>query len=304
MTDASALREAYRDLAEIDRRREGTRFSATLPDGTPVIALAIAPEVGARVASHDRFAAEFQRAAAVHHEAIVPPLAWGSLGDGTLHCAYARLESEALVPGSLPPAAVARIGVQISRALSTTHASGLMHGAINSSRILLTRERGAQLTDFGLFSALSEGGLGPQATAALLNDPPYSSPEVQLGKTPDVGADIYSLGASLYELLTGKPPYGGRTTTYVLASVLSDETEESKDDLPSPVVDALVRAIERAPEDRWPSAAAFAAALASGATTSEAPALAAKGRGGCLPATAASATALVLAGLLGAAARG
>ena len=301
MTYTGALREAYRDLTELDRRREGIRFSATLLDGTPVIALAIAPEVGAQIVSHDRFAAEFERAASVHHEGLVPPVAWGSLSDGTLHCSYSRLEVQELVPGSLSPASVAGIGVQVARAVGAIHESRLTHGAVSSARIVMTGERSAKLGDFGLFAALSEGGLGPHATTALLNDLAYNSPESQLGKLPDERTDIYSLGASLYELLTGKPPYGGRTTTYVLASVLSDEGEDSKDDLPSPVVDALVRAIERAPEDRWPSAAAFAAALATGAAGAGATATvaAAKGRRGCLPA-ASAALVLIVAGLVGA----
>jgi len=227
-------------------------------------------------------------------------VAWGSLPDGTLHCAYARLEPQELVPGSLPPATVANIGGQVARALGAIHVAGMTHGAINSSRILVSGER-ARLSDFGLFAALSEGGLGALATTALLNDPGYSSPEARLGSTPDRRSDIYSLGASLYALLTGKPPYGGRETSYVLASVLSDEALESKDAPPSPVVDALIRAIELAPEDRWPSATAFAAALATGSTSTkpEAPP-GAKGRRGCLPA--AAALVLALAGIAGAAA--
>jgi len=297
MTDAGALGEAYHDLTEIDRRREGIRFSATLPDGTPVVALAIAPEVGARIVSHDRFAAELERAAAVHHEGLVPPVAWGSLRDGTLHCSYARLEPQELVPGSLPPATVAHIGVQLARALGAIHVSGLTHGAITSARIIVTGER-ARLSDFGLFAALSEGGLGALDTAALLSDPGYSSPEAQLGKSPDQRSDIYSLGASLYTLLTGKPPYGGRMTSYVLASVLTDEALESNDHTPRPVIDALVRAIERAPEDRWPSAAALATALAIGAPSVEARAApGAKSRRGCLPA---AALVLMMAGIVGA----
>lgn len=300
MTDAGALGEAYHDLTEIDRRREGVWFSATLPDGTPVVALAIAPEVGPQIVSHDRFAAEFQHAAAVHHEALVPPVAWGSLSDGTLHCSYARLEPQELVPGSLPPATVASIGMQIARALGAIHASGLTHGAISSPRIIVTGQR-ARLSDFGLFAALSQGGLGDLATTTLLNDPGFSSPEGQLGKTPDQRSDIYSLGASLYALLTGKPPYGGRETSYVVASVLSEEAVESSDDSANPVIDALVRAIERAPEDRWPSATAFATALASGATSRK-PQVSpgAKARRGCLPA-AAAALVLVMAGVVGAA---
>lgn len=304
MTDA--LREAYRDPIEIDRRREGIRFAAALPDGTPVIVLALAPEVSARIVSQDRFAAEFQRAASVHHEGLVPPVAWGALNDGTLHCAYARVDSQEIAPGSLTPAIVASAGARVARALGATHGAGVVHGAITTTRIVFPRDRGVLLGDVGLFAALSEGGLGPRAAVELLSAAGYVSPEVQLGQPPDISSDIYALGASLYELLTGKQPYGGRMTSYVLASVLSEEIEEgsqpspdapTKDLSTSPVVEALVRAIERAPEDRWPSAEAFASALAAGVPTDEM-AAAPKARRGCLPAAAVLVIATSLIGAL------
>jgi serine/threonine protein kinase len=290
MTDA--LREAYGDLSEIDRRREGIRFAATLPDGTPVVVLSLAPDISASIVSQDRFDAEFQRAAAVHHEGLVPPVAWGALSDGTLHCAYVRVDAQDIAPGSLTPAIVASAGARLARALGATHAAGVVHGAITATRIVFSRDRGVLLGDVGLFAALSEGGLGPEAAVELLSAPGYMSPEVQGGQASDNSSDIYALGASLYELLTGKPPYGGRMTSYVLASVLSEEIEGSepppeavaKDLSTNPVIDALVRAIERAPEDRWPSAEAFASALAAGTLPIEIAAT--KKRRGCLPAAA------------------
>jgi serine/threonine protein kinase len=264
MNDA-ALREIYADLEVIDRRRDGVRFTATFGDTTPVVVLAIAPDVSARVRSTEQFEAAFQHAAALHHEALVPPIAWGAANDGTLHCAYARLDTTPLAPGSLSPAVVASIGVQLARALNTAHTAGLVHGAIGTPRIVMARDRGPLLNEFGLFAALSEGGLGSQEATALLCEPGYVSPEVQEGKDPDGGSDIYGLGASLYELLTGKPPYGGRTTSFVLASVLSEEHEAAvPGHARNPVIDAVMRAIEQAPEDRWPNAAAFATALAVG----------------------------------------
>jgi serine/threonine protein kinase len=304
MTDA--LREAYRDLKEIDRRREGIRFAATLPDGTPVIALALAPEVSARIVSQERFDAEFQRAAAVHHEGLVPPVAWGALSDGTLHCAYARVDSQEIVPGSLTPAIVASAGAKVARALGAAHSAGVLHGAVMATRMIFTPDRGVLLGDVGLFAALSEGGLGAGAAVELLSAAAYVSPEVQNGQPPNISSDIYSLGASLYELLTGKPPYGGRMTSYVLASVLSEEIEEGNQPAPdaatkdlsvNPVVDALMRAIERAPEDRWPTAEAFASALAAGVPTGEM-AVKAKTRRGCLPAAAVIVIATSLIGTL------
>jgi serine/threonine protein kinase len=280
MNDAGALREIYGDLEVIDRRRDGVRFTATFGDGTPVVVLAIAPDVAARVRSTEQFEAAFQHAAALHHEALVPPIAWGAAKDGTLHCAYAQLDTTPLAPGSLSPAIVANIGVQIARALTMAHNAGLLHGAISTQRIVMARDRGPLLNEFGLFAALGEGGLGPQEATALLCEPGYASPEARQGKDSDGRSDVYGLGASLYELLTGKPPYGGRTTSYVLASVLSEEYEAAgAGDTPNPVIDAVMRAIEGAPEDRWPSAAAFATALATGVRSDQGR-ITAKNRGG------------------------
>lgn len=298
MTDAGSLRDHYRDLTEIDRRPEGIRYSASLSDGTPVVALAIAPDVVARVRYPERFSAAFDRAAAIQHEALAQPLSWGVASDGALHCSYARRDLQPLVPGSLSAAGVAAMGQQLARALTIAHGAGLVHGAITVERITLAEEHGAQLTEFGLFAALCEGGLGVVETTALLSGTAYVSPELLLGKNPDEHSDIYSLGASLYGLLTGKPPYGGRTTSSVMASVLSSSANaDSRDDFASPVVEALLRAIESAPDDRWPTAAAFATALAAGVPSGElAAASAAQRRRGCLPATAAAIGGVLLVG--------
>jgi hypothetical protein len=266
MADAGSdeLRERYRDLTEIDRRPEGIRYSASLPDGTPVVVTAIAGEVVARVRYPERFLAALERAATVQHEALASPLVWGQATSGLLHCAYARLAPDELTPGSIRPDDVAAMGVQLSHALTIAHSAGLAHGAITRDRVSWSQKHGVKLNEFGLFAALNGGGLGVQDAAALLSDAVYVSPEELSGVEPDEYSDIYSLGASLYELLTGKAPYGGRTTSYVLATVLPNSAEYSSEHLRTTlVVDALVRAIERAPDDRWPSAAAFANALSA-----------------------------------------
>lgn len=271
--DAGALREHYRDLIEINRRAEGVRYSGALPNAAPVEVLALGSDLTQRLRTPDQFLAALERASRVRDELLGAPVAFGRLGD-VLHCAFPRDEPIELLPGMMGPREVAEIGIQLSRALANAHASGLVHGSITTERITKTA-RGAVLRDFGLFSALTCGGLECGDVAILLSDPAFVSPEVRMGASPDERSDVFSLGAALYELLTGKPPYGGRTTSFVMASLLSDSaeyhephgsvaTDPASAKRTEPVVEALVRAIEQAPEDRWPSAGAFAAALAVG----------------------------------------
>ena len=269
--DVGGLRETYRDLVALDQRPEGKRFNATLADGTPVLAISIAERLASRVRSPERFDAAFARTAALRHESVALPLQWGVTVDGVAHCAYSRGQRIDLVPGEQSPSDVAILGVQVARALSAIHGAGLVHGAILTEALMQTADRGAQLGRFGLFSALCDGGLGVQGAALGLCDPAYVAPEVQMGKVPDERSDIFSLGASLYELLTGKPPYGGRTTSFVMASVLTDPDSRGRTSgaVAGSVVDALLRAIERAPDDRWPNADAFAQALTIGSTSGE-----------------------------------
>ena len=237
------------------------------------IVVTIPPELAARVRNQERFDAALARARSLDHALVAAPQRWGPSVDGGVQCVFPAVTRIALVPGEQSPSDVAILGVQMARALSAVHGGGLVHGCVTTEALMQTAERGAQLGWLGLFSALCDGGLGVQGAALGLSDAAYVAPEVQKGKDPDERSDVFSLGASLYELLTGKPPYGGRTTSFVMASVLIDKEgkDRSSGAVAGPVVEALLRAIERAPEDRWPTADAFAQALTIGATSGEMP---------------------------------
>lgn len=231
----------------------------------------IAPEVAARVRDRERFNAALERAASLRHELVASPQRWESGDAGDIRVSYPSGTRVMPSPGETSPSNVALVGATMARALGVIHSAGHKHGAITSDALIQTTERGLQLGRVGVFDALNDGGLGVQGAALGLSDPVYVAPEVQKGKPPDERSDVYSLGASLYELLTGKPPYGGRTTSFVMASVLMDSEAGGRTSgaVAGPVVDALLRAIERAPDDRWPSADAFAQALTVGATSGE-----------------------------------
>jgi hypothetical protein len=241
MPDGGALSEVYQDPTEIERRRDGVRYHAALEDGTPVVVQAFLSDVSRQLSSIDGLVSAFEQTAAVHHESLVPALAWGQLRDGTVHCAYARFDVEALKPGVTASMQVARIGAEVARGLAAAHGAGLVHGAITPRAVVVARERGAMLGDLGLFAALRSGGLDLHHAVTLLSDERYVAPDVLRGGTPDQSSDVYSLGASLYD---------------VLASTVGAGVAQ-------PVADVLQRAVDATPENRWPSAAAFAQALAA-----------------------------------------
>lgn len=261
--DAGTLQDQYLELAESDRRAEGVWHTGTLRDGLPVYILSLAPAVAAKLTRPTEFFAGLERAAIVKLRGVSRPISWGRTSDGGFHCAYERdADTSPAAPGVKPAAEVAMVGSYLAKALSAAHQAGAIHGAVSARRILRSADGGLQLGGFGLLPALSAGGLGVAGAALLLSDIAYVSPEGRAGAPLDARSDIFSLGATLYEFLTGKPPFGGRTTSFVMASVLSEPAGAAAvQPESSPAVDAVLRAIETTPEDRWPTATAFAHAL-------------------------------------------
>lgn len=273
MTDAEQLSAALAPRFEIDRALAGdpvaTRYLAHAEDGTPAIVLAVAPSLRMRMRAPERFAETMRRTAVVKRMGLPPPIEAGITPDGVLYCALSRPEGEPVRArldrdGALDAATVAVCGAALADALADAHRAGVVHGAISPDCIWVTPTgKGLQLAELGVHAALLATGIEPRA---LLDGhgAQYASPEQVSGAAASVSSDVYSLGATLYELLTGKPPFGGRTTTTIMASVLADEpvmASQSGEQTPGPVASALLRAIERAPDDRWPNAETFADAL-------------------------------------------
>jgi hypothetical protein len=241
MSDGGALSELYQDPIEIERRPDGVRWNATLEDGTPVVVHAFSPDVSRRIKSIDGVVAAFEQAAAIHHQSLVPALAWGQLRDGAVHCAYARFDVEAVKPGAGASVMVAKKGAEVARGLAAVHETGIVHGAITPRAVVAAQGRGAMLGDLGLYAALQSGGLAAREAVLLLSDEKCVAPEVVRGGNPDRSSDVFSLGASLNE---------------ILASVAGTAVAQ-------PLADVLSRAVDPAPENRWPSASSFAEALAT-----------------------------------------
>jgi hypothetical protein len=296
------LLQQYHDVVPLDERREGSRYRARLADDTAVVVTALAADIASRLVEPGEFVARLRSVGSLAIEGIPRLTIVDRSPGGVLHFAREQGDAEPLDPLTVRAAELASAGAALARAVHTAHRAGVVHGAIVTERISLGSD-GVQLDGLGLVDALHAAGMDRSEAVLALTDIAYVAPEIQDGAQPDARSDVYGLGAALYELLTGKAPFGGRTTSFVMATVLSDEEdEESKEKASGPVVDAILRAIEANPTDRWPDADAFSRALEVGAGSASASVGAASATG-CLPRAAAfvalvalvaSATALIM----------
>ena len=226
------------------------------------------PELGA-VLGPDRFHREIRTAAGLNHPHIVPLYDSGE-ADGLLFYVMPWVRGESLRQKlarerQLPIDEAVGIVRQVASALQHSHAQGLIHRDIKPENILL-HEGEAMVTDFGI--ALAAGAAPSERlteTGLMVGTPEYMSPEQAAGeRVLDARSDVYSLGCVLYELLAGEPPYLGASAQAVIAKRFTDpvpRVRRLRATVPAPVEQAIMRALARAPADRFASAEAFARAL-------------------------------------------
>ena len=116
--------------------------------------------------------------------------------------------------GPLPPREVARVGAQVASALGAAHAAGVVHRDIKPGNILLGDDGTVKITDFGISRA--QGDVTVTKTGMLAGTPAYLSPDVACGQEPTGASDVFSLGATLYAAIEGKPPFGQSENTLAL----------------------------------------------------------------------------------------
>jgi serine/threonine-protein kinase len=229
------------------------------------------PELGAALGG-ERFLSEIKTTARLHHPHILPLLDSGT-ADGLLYYVMPLVTGETLRARlgreqQLPIEDALRIATEAADALGYAHTRGVIHRDIKPENILLQGGH-ALVADFGIALAVQHaGGQRMTQTGLSLGTPQYMSPEQAMGeRTIDARSDVYALGAVLYEMLTGEPPFSGPTVQAIVAKVLSAEPERPslvrKSVLPS-VEQAVLRALAKLPADRFASAAEFAAALTDG----------------------------------------
>ena len=190
--------------------------------------------------------------------------------------------STRLSTGTFSADEAAALGIAAANLLAERAPASGHHGAICPAVLIWDGSR-ARILDAGIARIALEARVPP-----LGGSGPYLAPEILVREKPTEHGDMYALGATLYELMTGRPPFGGRTTSTVMATVLANDHGEATTagEDSNHVVHAVLRAIEKDPADRWPTLATFAAALAGERPTTppKAGAVVRPRRLGCLPA--------------------
>lgn len=227
----------------------------------PVAVKVLAPHLAHNGAARQRFAREGRAAAAVVHEHVVAIHNVESEGQVPFlvmqYVAGQSLQTRVEQQGRLGTCELLRIGVQAAAGLAAAHQQGLIHRDIKPANLLLeTGVERALLTDFGLARAIDDASL--THTGVVAGTPHYMSPEQADGRTIDHRSDLFSLGAVLYFMATGHPPFRAERPMAVLHRICHGRhrpVRESNPEIPEPLSAIIDRLLEKKPSKRPSSAA-------------------------------------------------
>jgi serine/threonine protein kinase len=214
-----------------------------------------------------RFVREARLAARLSHPNIVSVYDAGEEADGRPYIVMEHVDGETLADvlrerGRLPANEAVGLAHQACRGLAHAHAAGLVHRDVKPQNLLLRKDGTLKIADFGIARAAESTALTQVGT--ILGTAAYLSPEQALGEEVTSAADVYSLGAVLYELLTGRPPYEFDSLTDLAAKQNAGAitpVSELAPEVPRRVEDAVMRSLARNPDYRPSSAAELAREL-------------------------------------------
>lgn len=215
-----------------------------------------------------RFFAEAEAAAALDHPGIVPIYEVGQL-DSQPFFAMGFVEgtdlAKRLSTGPLAPREAAQLTRQVADAVEYAHSRGIVHRDLKPANILLDAEGRARVTDFGLAKRLNVE-TGQTASGGVIGTPCFAPPEQARYRPDAIGprSDVYSLGAVLYALLTGRPPFQAASFDETIRQVVDEEPVSPRRlnaSVPLDLETIALKCLEKRPEQRYSSALAVAAEL-------------------------------------------
>ena len=220
-----------------------------------------------------RFTQEARSASALNHPHIVTIYEADQAADGTfiaMELVDGTPLDRMLSSGPLRVPTALEYATQIASALEAAHGSGIVHRDIKPANIMITRDGRAKVLDFGLAKLFERPSAERTVTAlatragVIMGTPAYMSPEQAEGRAVDTRSDIFSLGAVLYEMLSGRRPFAGDSDVRILTSILRDQPPRLKGiraDVPAAVEAIIDRALAKDPAARYQDAGALRADL-------------------------------------------
>jgi len=150
---------------------------------------------------------------------------------------------------------VLRMGIDVCNAFQYAHSQGVLHRDIKPENILITQDGTAKLMDFGLAKMLGQPSITQEGM--IVGTVAYVAPEIALGKGADARSDLYSFGAVLYEMVTGKPPFSGEDPVKIIFSHIHDHPvspSRLNPKVPQALAECIMKLLEKEPEKRYQSA--------------------------------------------------
>jgi serine/threonine-protein kinase len=248
----------HETLGEIGHGGMGVVYKARDVELNRLVAIkTIAEGRHASAAQRERFRAEALAVARLQHANII---AVHQVGDHD-RCPYLVLElaeggslAQRLVEGPLPTRQAAELVATLARAVHAAHQAGIVHRDLKPKNVLLTTDGIPKLCDFGL-AKLLDADSGRTLSGQVLGTPSFMAPELAEGHAKQAGpaADIYSLGAILYQALTGRPPFEGGSELETLKLVTSTEAvppRRLRPDVPKDLETICLKCLEKEPRKR------------------------------------------------------
>ncbi len=255
----------YELLSEIARGGMGVVYKARQVKLNRIVALKmILSGEFAGSEAVQRFHSEAEAAANLDHPGIVPIYEIGEHG-GQHYFSMGFIDGPSLQDklnaGPMPAKDAARLCRKIAEAVAYAHSKNVIHRDLKPANVLIDGNGEPKVTDFGLAKKV-EGDSGLTRTGAVMGTPSYMPPEQALGQTDKIGpaADVYSLGAILYCMLTGRPPFQAANVVDTLKQVIDNEpvtprTLDSK--IPLDLETICLKCLEKNPATRYASAQEF-----------------------------------------------
>lgn len=272
----------YRIEEKIGAGGMGEVYRAHDPRLNRDVAIKILPEAFAADADRlRRFEQEARAAAALNHPNIVAIYDVGTWANAIPYVVSELLEGETLrgclQRGPLPVRKAMEVGAQIAQGLAAAHDKGIIHRDLKPENLWLTRDGHAKILDFGLAKLMPEEQVPTQiatvtetTSTKIMGTLGYMSPEQVRGQNIDQRTDIFSLGAVIYEMLSGRRAFRGATPAETISAILTRDPPElasESQSFPGVISGIVRRSLEKNPNDRFKSARDLAFVLVAASET-------------------------------------